>query len=237
MLSAWKWRIILPVAMVLLSIGLSPWFFNGLLAHSFNLFFVVMALNIVPGAIQGVTYQYQLPHLYWTHGYWVRFMFWEYMLMVFLFWWWVGWKIDLKAASLDCSRTWTIVEIILGLALLARDLSTPRWRAAPSLPECWPMAGHHVERDSFELLSSTSVAIVDNAPSADSLIKVSFVRGDLPFSSQRQTEVKNRSMPQLAGNTEAATVGLHDGFADGQPHAGAVDLHALVSSAVELFED
>jgi hypothetical protein len=131
LLNAWKWRIVLPVAIVLLSIGLSPLLFNGLLAHSFNLFFVVMTLTLVPRAIQGVTYQYQLPHLYWTHGYWFRFMFWEQLLMVFLFWCWVGWKIDLKAAGRDCSNTWTIVEIILGLAC---SLVTFQIRAGERLP-------------------------------------------------------------------------------------------------------
>ena len=32
-------------------------------------------------------------------------------------------------------------------------------------------------------------------------------------------------------------MGFHDGFADGQPHAGSVDLHALVSSTIKFFED
>jgi hypothetical protein len=137
LLSAWKWRIILSAAIVLLSIGLSPWFFNGLLAHSFNLFFVVMALTLVPRAIQGATYQYQLPHLYWTHGYWLRFMFWEYQLIVLLFWWWIGWKIDTKTESRDCSRNWTIVEIILGLAC---SLVTFQLRAGERLPP-YPNAG------------------------------------------------------------------------------------------------
>ena len=32
---------------------------------------------------------------------------------------------------------------------------------------------------------------------------------------ERQTEIKNRPVPQLAGNAKAAAVGFHDGFADG----------------------
>jgi len=32
-------------------------------------------------------------------------------------------------------------------------------------------------------------------------------------------------------------VGFYYGFADRQSHAGSVDLHALVSSAVKFFED
>jgi hypothetical protein len=34
-----------------------------------------------------------------------------------------------------------------------------------------------------------------------------------------------------------AAVGFDDGFADGQSHAGAVDLHALISSTIKLLED
>src|SRR5208282_3100372 len=56
-------------------------------------------------------------------------------------------------------------------------------------------------------------------------------------SPQRQTEIKNRPVPQLAGDAKPSAMGFHDGFADRQSHAGAVDLHALVSSAVEFFED
>ena len=44
-------------------------------------------------------------------------------------------------------------------------------------------------------------------------------------------------MPQLTGNSETPAVGFHYGFADRQSHAGSVDLDALVSSAIELFED
>src|SRR5664279_3311239 len=44
-------------------------------------------------------------------------------------------------------------------------------------------------------------------------------------------------MPQLAGDAEAAAVGFYYGFADRQSHARSVDLHALVSSAVEFFEN
>jgi len=44
-------------------------------------------------------------------------------------------------------------------------------------------------------------------------------------------------MSQLTGNSETPAVGFYYGFADRQSHAGSVDLHALVSSAVEFFED
>jgi hypothetical protein len=115
--SAWKWRIILSVTSVLLTIGMSPWFYHGLLANSPNLYFVLNSLNTIPGQLLNMTFQYQLPHLYWTKGYWPRFLFWEYELMVFLFWWWVGWKVDLKAAARDLGRAWTIAEAVVGLGL------------------------------------------------------------------------------------------------------------------------
>jgi hypothetical protein len=58
-----------------------------------------------------------------------------------------------------------------------------------------------------------------------------------PASPHRQAEVKNRPMPQLTRNSEAAAVGFHYGLADRQSHARPVDLHALVPSAIEFFED
>ncbi len=115
----WKWRIVISVVSVLLSVGMSPWFYNGLLAHSSNLYFVVNVLDLVPRTFGDITAKYQIDHqlLYWTRGYWLRYLFWEYQLMVFLFWWWVGWKLDLKAASRDCGRAWMTAEAVLGLGL------------------------------------------------------------------------------------------------------------------------
>ena len=114
---AWKWRIILSVASVLLTIGMSPWFYYGLLANSPNLNFLVDSLNTIPREFLNMTFEKQLPHLYWTKGYWPRFLFWEYQLMVFSFWWCVGWKLDLKAEERDLGRAWTIAEAVVGLAL------------------------------------------------------------------------------------------------------------------------
>ena len=73
--SAWKWRIILSVTIVLLTIGMSPWFYSGLLANSPNLHFVLNSLNTIPAQLLNMTFQNQLPHLYWTRGYWPRFLF------------------------------------------------------------------------------------------------------------------------------------------------------------------
>lgn len=116
-ISAWKWRIILPVTIVILTIGMSPWFYHGLLANSPDLHFVLNSLNTIPRQVLNMTFQSQLPHLYWTRGYWPRFLFWEYQLMVFSFWWWIGWKFDLKAKARDLGRSWTIAEAVVVLAL------------------------------------------------------------------------------------------------------------------------
>ncbi len=117
MIGTWKWRIVLSVAVVLVSIGMSPAFFNRLLAYSIHLYFLVSCLNVVPESVLKATFPYEIRHLHWTRGYWPRFIFWEYQLMVFLFWWWVGWKIDLRLSSSDCSRNGTIAEIVVGLGL------------------------------------------------------------------------------------------------------------------------
>src|SRR3984957_13489224 len=44
-------------------------------------------------------------------------------------------------------------------------------------------------------------------------------------------------MTQLAGDSQTAAVGFYDGFADRESHAGAVDLHALISATIKLFEN
>lgn len=143
----WKWRIILSVGVVFLSIGMSPWFFNGFLADSPNLYFVISGLNVVPGSILDATFEHQLGHLYWTRGYWARFLFWEYQLMIFLFWWWVGWKIDLTLAARNCWRGYTIAEIVggLGLSLMlfvrrGAEHPYPYRDAGPWLMMAWSVA-------------------------------------------------------------------------------------------------
>ena len=44
-------------------------------------------------------------------------------------------------------------------------------------------------------------------------------------------------MSQLAGHANRATVRLHDGFGDGQAHAGALDQIALILPAVKLVKN
>src|SRR5271157_1876650 len=56
-------------------------------------------------------------------------------------------------------------------------------------------------------------------------------------SPHRQTKIRNRPVPQLAGDAESPTVSFDDDFADRQSHAGSGDLHALILSAIQFFED
>ncbi|HXW90496.1 MAG TPA: hypothetical protein VEK33_08110 [Terriglobales bacterium] len=134
----------LPVVSVLLPLGLSPSFLHGLFAYSPNLFFFVSCWNLVPEAILSVISPHE--NLYWTHGRWALFLFWQYEFTVFLFWCWVGWKIDLRAASRDCGSACTITEILLGVALSItmfalrfRVLVPPYREAGPWIAMAWSL--------------------------------------------------------------------------------------------------
>jgi hypothetical protein len=117
-MKTWKWRVVLSVADTLLSLGLSPQFYHGLLAHSFTFYFLVRGLNLVPSTFTEVTGIYLIYHVILGGlGPWAFYLFWNSQFMNFLFWWWVGWKIDLKVASQDCGLGWTLAEAILGLTL------------------------------------------------------------------------------------------------------------------------
>jgi len=98
---------------------MSPWFYRGLLAHSADLFFAVRCLEMLPYIVADTTQRFQLTHhqFLWATGNWVSYFFWEYELMVFLFWWWAGWKIDLEISS-DVARPRSmLLDSVLGLAL------------------------------------------------------------------------------------------------------------------------
>jgi hypothetical protein len=118
-MKTWTWRVVLPVLMVILSIGLSPWFFHGLLAHSLGLYLFVNCVNAVPFTVFNTIALYQMRHhvLIWGHRYWARSLFWEIQALVFLFWFWVGWKIDLRLAWRDSAPASALVEAVLALAL------------------------------------------------------------------------------------------------------------------------
>lgn len=123
--NTWKWRIVLSVADTLLSLGLSPQFYHGLLSRSFLVYYLVHALNLVPSAFAEVTHIYTSYHVILRAlGPGTFYVFWESQLINFLFWWWVGWKIDLKIAARDCGPGWSWAEAILGFALTLMVLLT-----------------------------------------------------------------------------------------------------------------
>lgn len=114
-----KWRIILSVADTLLSLGLSPQFYHGLLAGSVTVLYLVRCLNLVPAAFVEVTGIWRTYHVVLggrSSGL-LFYFFWNSQFLNFLFWWWVGWKIDLRVASRDCGRVWTLAEAIAGFTL------------------------------------------------------------------------------------------------------------------------
>jgi hypothetical protein len=123
---------------------LSPSFLHGLFAYSPNLFFFVSCWNLVAEAISSMLSLHETLH--WTHGHWPLFLFWQYELIAFLFWLWVGWKIDLRATSRDCGTACAITEIILGLALSimmfvlrSRVLVPPYRDAGPWVVMAWSL--------------------------------------------------------------------------------------------------
>ncbi len=121
----WTSRIVLSAANALLGFALSPQCFHGAFAFSPGLYFLVSGLDLVPRDFANMVGTYQINHhLLW--GYWVRFLFWEYLLMVFLFWWWIGWKIDLKIARRSSGPIWTWAEFVLGVGLSLMLLFEPR---------------------------------------------------------------------------------------------------------------
>lgn len=118
-MKTWACRIVLPVVMVILSMGMSPWFFGGFLAHSLGLYLVVNCLNVVPFTLFNTIAPFQINHqlFYSGHSYWARSFFWEIQVLVFLFWFWVGWRIDHRLASRDSAPASAIVEAVLAVAL------------------------------------------------------------------------------------------------------------------------
>lgn len=99
--------------------------FHGAFAFSPGLYFLVSGLDLVPRDFANMVGTYQINHhLLW--GYWVRFLFWEYLLTVFLFWWWIGWKFDLKIARRSSGPISTWAEFVLGVGLSLMLLFEPR---------------------------------------------------------------------------------------------------------------
>ena len=103
---------------------LSPQAFHGEPAHSSGLYLLVRCLDPVPRVVVTDIFRLNL-HVAMGH-HWLTTLFWEYILVMFLFWWWVGWKIDLKTASRGSGPTWTLAEFAVGLTLALMLFFEPR---------------------------------------------------------------------------------------------------------------
>src|SRR5271154_4711796 len=53
----------------------------------------------------------------------------------------------------------------------------------------------------------------------------------------RKREIKDRAVSRLTGNADLAAVSFDDRLGDGQSHARALHLQALVATAIKLLED
>jgi hypothetical protein len=121
-MKTWIWRIVLPFANALLLFALSPQSLHGAFASSAGLYFLVSSLELVPRDLVNLMGTYQINH-HWLHstaGYWASCVFWEYVLMVSLFWWWIGWMIDRKIArrSSGLIATWVGFVLAVGFSLM-----------------------------------------------------------------------------------------------------------------------
>jgi hypothetical protein len=117
-MKTWAWRILLSAANVLMAAATSPQVFHGAFAYNPGFYFHVNSLDLVPRALVNLTFVHQMNHhLFWPKGYWIQSVFWEYLLLVFLFWWWVGSNIDRRISLRRSGPTWTWVEFTLALGL------------------------------------------------------------------------------------------------------------------------
>jgi len=68
--------------------------------------------------------RYHLLPSSWFDTYCFYFVHYEYYFTLSLFWWWVGWKIDMGPASCERHASWTaVVETLLGIVLAITLLS------------------------------------------------------------------------------------------------------------------
>jgi hypothetical protein len=103
-------------------------------------------LNIPPFAVSNLFLNFAmsrqvLPPSWWDVNcfYFVRY---EFYVGLFFFWWWVGWKVDLKLASRNTRRTWKIVESSLGIVLallLLTDGGIEAWSDYSVHATAWAM--------------------------------------------------------------------------------------------------
>jgi hypothetical protein len=134
----WKWSIGLSITSLVLAIGMSAlgareyevdhrlhpeYFYHGNSYYSPAGQWMNYCLNAPPYVFTNLLVDFVMRHHLlpssWFDHYCFYFVHYEYYLVVFLFWWWVGWKIEVKLASRDSWGLWTTLESLLGIAFSA----------------------------------------------------------------------------------------------------------------------
>jgi hypothetical protein len=133
-MKTWKWRIVLAVANLFLAVGMSAvgarqwatdrnlhpeYFYHGNLYYIPTAQWLSYCLNVPSFAAVNLagnfTMSYHLLPSGWFGTYCFYFVHYEYYLALFLFWWWVGWKIDMKLTPHEYRTLWiVVVEALLG---------------------------------------------------------------------------------------------------------------------------
>jgi hypothetical protein len=132
----WKWRIVLAAVNLLLAIGMSAvgmreyaadhqlhpgYFYHGNRYYVPTAQWISYCLNapahLVANMFDDFAMRYHLMPSRWFGVWCFYFVHYEFYAAVFLFWWWMGWKVDAKMVSQNCSASWGIAESLVGLCV------------------------------------------------------------------------------------------------------------------------
>ncbi len=146
-MKTWKWRVVLAVANLVLAVGMSAlgarewavdhrlhpeYFYHGNLYYVPTAQWLSYCLNVPSFAVVNLTGNFAMRHHLlpsgWFGTYCFYFVHYEYYLALFLFWWWVGWKIDMNLASRERRKLWIVVVealfgIVVSMALLFQGVA------------------------------------------------------------------------------------------------------------------
>src|ERR1700685_3158650 len=99
------------------------------------------------------------------------------------------------------------------------------------LPQRQPRVEHAAFPGSAYLCNIHGLPLVKN------ILAESYCLRRLGSSQCSKSKVKNRTVAELAADSDGAAVEFDDGFGDGQAHAGALHARAQIASTIEFFED
>ncbi len=157
----WKWTLILSFGNLLLAVGMSTVglreyerfhvthpgaFYHGNIYYEPAPQLLSYCLNAPPFAVSNVFLNFVMIHHIlpqsWLDVHCFYFVRYEFYVGLFLFWWWVGWQVDMKLASRNSGRAWRIVESSLGIVLallLLADGSIGAWNDHAIQAIAWAM--------------------------------------------------------------------------------------------------